>query len=59
MTDVLEMDASGCWIRKKTQVTSEAQSRLHNEHYYRVVYHLDATDIIDDERKDEDTRRNV
>ena len=52
MDDELEIDASGCWVRKNAQVISETPLRSHNEHYNRLAYSLDARDDVDDGKKD-------
>ena len=53
MDDELEMDASGCWVRKNTQVMSETPLRSHSEHYNRLAYSLDAIDAVDNDKRDE------
>ena len=53
MDDELEMDASGCWVRKNAQVISETPLRSHSEHYNRLAYSLDAIDAVDNDKRDE------
>ena len=53
MDDELEMDASGCWVRKNTQVMSETPLRSQSEHYNRLAYSLDARDTVDNDKRDE------
>ena len=53
MDDELEMDASGCWVRKNAQVMSETPLRSQSEHYNRLAYSLDATDTVDNDKRDE------
>ena len=49
----MEMDASGCWVMKNTQVISETPLRLHSEHYNRLAYSPDARDTVDNDKRDE------
>ena len=49
----MEMDASGCWVMKNTQVISETALRSHREHYNRLAYSLDARDTVDNDKRDE------
>ena len=44
MDDELEMDASGCWVRKNAKVISETPLRSSNEQYNRLAYSLDVKD---------------
>mgnify|MGYP006872285287 CR=1 FL=1 len=53
MDDELEMDASGCWVRKNTQVTSETYLHSHSEHYNRLAPSLDAEATVGDNEQDE------
>ena len=53
MDDELEMDMSGCWVRKNIQVTSEAPLRLHSKHYSRLAYSLDAKDTVSNDKQDD------
>ena len=53
MDDELEMDASGCWVRKNARVISETPLRSYNEHYNRLAYSLDAKDNVDNGKQDE------
>ena len=53
MDDELEMDASGCWVRKNAQVISETPLRSHSENYNRLVYSLDAKHNVDNGKQDE------
>ena len=53
MDDELEMDASGCWVRKNARVISETPLRLQSEHYKRLAYSLDAKDTVDNNKQDE------
>ena len=53
MDDELEMDASGCWVRKNAQVISETPLRSQTEQYNRLVYALDAKDTVDNDRQDD------
>ena len=53
MDDELEMDASGCWVRKNAQVISETPLRSYNEQYNRLAYFLDVTDDADNDKQDE------
>ena len=53
MDDELEMDASGCWVRKSAQVISETPLRSQTEQYNRLVYVLDAKDTVDNDRQDD------
>ena len=49
----MEMDASGCWVKKNAQVISETPLRLQSEHYNRLANSLDATDAIYNDKRDE------
>ena len=53
MDDELEMDASGCWVRKNAQVISETPLRLQTEQYKRLAYSLDAKDSVDNDQQDD------
>ena len=53
MDDELEMDASGCWVRKNTKVISETPLRSYNEQYNRLAYSLDVNDDADNDKQDE------
>ena len=53
MDDELKMDASGCWVRKNAQVTSETPLCSQSEHYNRLPYSLDAKDTVDIDKEDE------
>ena len=53
MDEELEMDASGCWVRKNAQVISETPLRSHSESYNRLAYSLDARDTVDNDKQDE------
>jgi len=53
MDDEVEMDASGCWVMKNAQVISEASLRLHSERYNRLAYSPDASDPVDNDKRDE------
>ena len=53
MDDELEMDASGCWIRKNAQLISETPLRSDKEHYNRLAYSLDARETVDNDKRDE------
>ena len=53
MDDELEMDASGCWVRKNAQVISETPLRSYNEQYNRLAYSLDVNDDADNDKQDE------
>ena len=53
MDDELEMDASGCWVRKNAQVISETPLRSYNEQYNRLAYSLDVKDDADHDKQDE------
>ena len=53
MDDELEMDASGCWVRKNAQVISQTPLRSHNEHYDRLSHSLDVRDYVDNDNQDE------
>ena len=49
----MEMDASGCWVMKNAQVTSETPLGLQSEHYSKLAYSLDARDTVDNDKRDE------
>ena len=53
MDDELEMDASGCWVRKNAQLISETPLRSCNEQYNRLAYSLDVKDDADNDKQDE------
>lgn len=53
MDEELEMDASGCWVRKNAQVISETTLRSQSEQYKGLVYSLDAKDTVDNEEQDD------
>ena len=53
MDDEVEMDASGCWVRRNAQVISETPLRSHSEHYNRLAYSLDTKDNVDNDKQDE------
>ena len=53
MDDELEMDASGCWVMKNTQVISKTPLRSHSEHYKRLAYSPDARETVDNDKRDE------
>ena len=53
MDDELEMDASGCWVRKNAQVISETPLRSYNEQYNRLAYSLDVKDDADKDKQNE------
>ena len=53
MDDELEMDASGCWVRKNAQVISETPLRSYDEQYIRLAYSLDVKDDADNDKQDE------
>jgi hypothetical protein len=53
MDDELEMDASGCWVRKNAQVISETPLSSYNERYNRLAYSLDVNDDADNDKQDE------
>ena len=53
MDDELEMDASGCWVRKNAQVMSDTPLRSQSEHYQRLAYSLDARETVDNDKRDE------
>ena len=53
MDDKLEMDASGCWVRKNAKVISETPLRSHNVQYNRLAYSLDVNDDADNDKQDE------
>ena len=53
MDDELEMDASGCWVRKNAQVISETPLRSYNEQYNRLAYSLDVKDDAGNDKQDE------
>ena len=53
MDDKLEMDASGCWVRKNAQVISETPLRLQTEQYNRLAYSLDTKDNVDNDKQDD------
>ena len=53
MDDELEMDASGCWIRKNAQLISEAPLRSHNEQYNRLACSPNVTNNVDGGEQDE------
>ena len=46
----MEMDASGCWVMKNTQVIRETPLRSQSEHYNRLAYSLDARDTVDNDK---------
>ena len=49
----MEMDASGCWVMKNTQVISEPPLRSHREHYNRSACSPDSRDTVDNDKRDE------
>ena len=53
MDDELEIDASGCWVRKNAQVISETPLRSQSEQYNRLVYSTDANENIDNGKQDD------
>ena len=53
MDDELEMDASGCWVRKNAQLISETPLRSDNEQYNRLAYSLDVKDDAGNDEQDE------
>ena len=53
MDDELEMDASGCWVRKNAQVISETPLRSQTEQYNRLAYSLYAKDTVDNDQQDD------
>ena len=53
MDDKLEMDASGCWVRKNAQVISETPLRMQTEQYNRLAYSLDTKDNVDNDKQDD------
>ena len=53
MDDELEMDASGCWVRKNARVISETPLRSSNVQYNRLAYSLDVNDDADNDKQDE------
>ena len=53
MDDKLEMDASGCWVRKNAQVISETPLRLQTEQYNRLAHSLDTKDNVDNDKQDD------
>ena len=53
MCDELEMDASGCWVRKNAQVISETPLRSQSERYNKLYYSLDTTDTVDNDKQDD------
>ena len=55
MDDLLEMDASGCWVRKRAQLISETPLRLHREHYNRFACSPETKDAVDNVEQDEDS----
>ena len=53
MNDELEMDASGCWVRKNAQVIIKTPLLLHREHPSRLAYSVIAKDTADNDEQDE------
>ena len=53
MDDELEMDASGCWVRKNAKVISERPLRSYNEQYNRLARSLDVNDDADNDKQNE------
>tara|TARA_B100000575_G_C22488365_1_gene322169 strand:- start:244 stop:420 length:177 start_codon:yes stop_codon:yes gene_type:complete len=53
MDDELEMDASGCWVRKNAQVISETPLHSFGEYYTRLAHPLNVKDTGDTDKKDE------
>jgi hypothetical protein len=53
MDDELEMDASGCWVRKSTQLMSETPFRSYSEDYNRLAYSPGSGDTVDNEKQDD------
>mgnify|MGYP001241270485 FL=1 len=53
MDDELEMDASGCWVIKNTQLISEVPLRSQSDQYKRLAYSLDAKVTVDDDKQDD------
>ena len=49
----MEMDASGCWVRKNTQVINETPLHSPSENYRRLAHSLDARDTVDNDKRDE------
>ena len=49
----MEMDASGCWVIKNTQVISETPSRSPSEHYNRLACSADFRDTVDNDKRDD------
>ena len=53
MDDELEMDASGCWIRKNAQVLSETPLRSQCERYNRLDHSHNAKGDVGNDEPDE------
>tara|TARA_B100000989_G_scaffold253127_1_gene201475 strand:+ start:295 stop:471 length:177 start_codon:yes stop_codon:yes gene_type:complete len=53
MDDELEIDASGCWVRKNAQVFSESPLRSQSEQYKKLVYSTNANDNIDHDKQND------
>ena len=53
MDDELEMDASGCWVRKNAQVISETPLRSQSERYNRLANSRDAKRTVDNDKQDD------
>ena len=53
MDEELEMDASGCWVRRYARVINETTLRSESEQYKGLVYSLDAKDTVDNEEQDD------
>ena len=48
----MEMDASGCWVRKNTQAIREIPLRSNSDYYSRLASSLDAKDTVDTDKQD-------
>ena len=53
MDGELEIDASGCWVRKKAQEIIEAQLDSQSYNYNRLVYSFYTNDDVDITEKSE------
>ena len=53
MDDELEMDASGCWVKKNARLHSDIPLRSRSEHYNRLARSFDAKNTVEYDKKDE------
>ena len=53
MDDELEMDASGCWVRKNARLHSDVPLISCRESYNNLARSLDSKDTVEYDKKDE------